>query len=263
MLNMERKKFLLIILLSFAILLTTLACGAMNRATQPTAKTDPGLSQQLPPYSGLKARVAVANFKWGVGKGGGKTTIRGAGDEPITIEHQTSCMNGLRDMLTTVLVQSGRYKVLERGELGAIQEEMALTGKGYADSSGIKKGSIKGADLLVTAAITGWDPGTSGIGGNVGIPIPFGRSNIGVGFKKSSLAMDIRILDTATSEVLAATRVEGEAKDFGISTGSSAFPLSGSLGIYAKTPMEKAIRLCIEEAVKYIVSATPQQYCKY
>lgn len=230
-----------------------------------TAKVDPGVSQQqqLPAYNGLKARVAVANFKWGVGKDGGKTTIRGASDQPITVEHQSGYMSGLRDMLTTVLVQTGRYKVLERAELGTIQEEMALANKGYTDESGVRKGRIKGADLLITAAITGWDPGTSAIGGKVGMRLPIGRSNIGVSLRKSSLAMDIRILDTSTTEVLAATRVEGEAKDFGISTGGSTFPLSGGLGVYSKTPMEKAIRTCINEAVKYVAASTPSEYYKY
>jgi len=261
---MKRKIFLFFLALAIAIFF--ISCAVGERITQPTARVDTGVapSKQLPPYTGLKARVAVGSFEWKVGGRGGTTTIRGVGDQPIVVEHQSSCMSGLRDMLSTVLVQSGRYRVLERQQLAAIQEEVALTEKGYTEKqSGIKRGQIKGADLLITGAVTGWDPGTSGIGGNVGMRLPFGRSNIGVSLRKSSLAMDIRILDTSTSEVLAATRVEGEAKDFGISTGGNTFPLSGGLGMYAKTPMEKAIRIAIEEAVKYIVSATPQHYCKY
>lgn len=258
---MERKIFLLYLLLSVAVF----SCGAMEKVTQPTAKVDTGVpqQQQMPAYTGPKASIAVGSFKWGVGRGGSTTTIRGVSEQPIVVEQQSGIMSGLRDMLSTVLVQSGRYKVLERAELGAIQEEIALTEKGYTDKSGVQRGKMKGADLLVTAAITGWDPGTSGIGGKVGLRLPFGRSRIGVGFRKSSLAMDIKIFDISTTEVLAATRVEGEAKDFGVSTGASHFPLSGSLGIYAKTPMEKAIRLCINEAVKYIVGTTPPQYYKY
>jgi curli biogenesis system outer membrane secretion channel CsgG len=143
---------------------------------------------------------------------------------------------------------------LERMNVDALKQEMALTGQGYADKSGIKKGGIKGADLLIMAAITGWDPATSGAGGGLGGGV-LGKASALFGaargaFKKSSMAMDIRIVDTRTSEVLAATRVEGGG-------------MGGGLGGFAKTPMEKAIRTCIYNAVKYITENTPQEYMKY
>lgn len=256
---------------SLFLSLSTLAVlgGCMEQYVQPTARVDTGLAQQLPPYSGPKARVTVAKFEWKAGGRGATTTIRGMGQRDITIsEEQTNAMSGLRDMLTTTLVQSGRYKVLERQELGSIKEEIALGEEGYAEKkSAIKKGGIKGADLMVVAAITGWEPGTSGGGGGVGV---FGGGALGGvlgAFSKSSLAMDIRIIDTSSTEVLAATRIEGEAKDVNLGalvggiTGHVG--LVGGLSMYAKTPMEKAIRIAIEEAVKYIVAATPPEYMKH
>lgn len=258
------KTFL--ILLSLVILVFLTGC---EQYVQPTAKVDTGLAQQLPPYSGPKARVAVAKFDWKVGTRGGTTTIRGLGRRDITVTHErTGVMTGLRDMLTTVLVQSGRYRVLERQELGSIKEEIALGEEGYAEkSSAIKKGKIKGADLLVVAAITGWEPGTSGTGAGIGLGTKGFLGGVLGSMKKSSLAMDIRIIDTSTSEVLAATRVEGEARD--VNLGVLAGALIGDVGLgaglstYAKTPMEKAIRTAINEAVKYIVSATPPEYFKH
>lgn len=144
-------------ILLLAITVSLIGCGAMQQYTQPTAKVDTGLAQELPPYTGPKARIAVASFDWKVGAGGGTTTIRGMGDQPITITQQEAAyMGGLRDMLTTVLIQSGRYRVLEREQLGAIQEEIALGERGYAEKgTAVKRGKIKGADLLVVAAVTG------------------------------------------------------------------------------------------------------------
>ena len=90
---------------------------------------------------------------------------------------------------------------------------------------------------------------------------------IGASVRKSTMAMDIRIIDTATSEVLAATRVEGEATD--VSLGFLAggivgdVGLAGGLGTYAKTPMEKAIRTCLYEAAKYVIDNTPREYFKH
>ncbi|MBN1828014.1 MAG: hypothetical protein JW884_02565 [Deltaproteobacteria bacterium] len=248
-------------------------CGAMEKMVEPTAKTDEGAALDLPPYDGPRARAAVADFEWKVGGGSSSTTISGFGASPITIKssHNEGYAQGLRDMLTTTMVQSKRYRVLERQNLSSLQQEMALTGQGYTDKSGATKGKIKGADLLIMGAITGWDPGSSGGGGGIGGGL-LGTATavmgaVGGAFKKSSMAMDIRIVDTNTSEVLAATRVEGVAKDVnlgalaGIAGGSGG--MGGGLSGFAKTPMEKAIRTCMYNAVKFIAENTPKQYMKY
>jgi len=80
------------------------------------------------------------------------------------------------------------------------------------------------------------------------------------GLKKSHIAVDLRVVDARTSRIVAATSVEGEAKDTslgGLLVGSSA---AGGLGGYSKTSMEKAVRIALGEAVKFIVTKTPQNY---
>jgi curli biogenesis system outer membrane secretion channel CsgG len=261
-------------IIALLVTLTVLATwGCMESMVKPEAKTDTGEAMGLSPYSGPKARVAVADFEWKV-DGSGSTTTIGMGGQTIQISHsqQTGYTTGLRDMLTTAMVQTNRYRVLERQNLGSLQQEMALGSSGYTDQSGIKKGAIKGADLLVMGAVTGWEPGTSGGGGGLGGGGMLGKATAIFGaakgaYSKSSMAMDIRIVDTATSEVLAATRVEGVAKDvnlggfLGTLGGSGA--MAGGLGGYAKTPMEKAIRTCLYNATRYITDNTPQQYMKH
>ncbi len=76
--------------------------------------------------------------------------------------------------------------------------------------------------------------------------------------------MDIRIVDTQASEVLAATRVEGVAKDVNLGAALAGFGgsggMGGGLGGCAKTPMEKAIRTCLYNATRFITENTPQAY---
>ncbi|MFH1624379.1 MAG: CsgG/HfaB family protein, partial [Pseudomonadota bacterium] len=153
----------------FALVVLFITAGCMEGLVKPTAKTDTGEEMQLPPYSGPKAKVAVADFEWKVGGSGSTTKITGLGQD-ISVSHSTNrgYSTGLRDMLTTAMVQSKRYRVLERQNLGALKQEMSLSQQGYADKSGIQKGGIKGADLLIMGAITGWDPATSGVGGGLG-----------------------------------------------------------------------------------------------
>ena len=259
-----------LVILAGMILLVTWGC--MESLVKPEAKTDTGAEMGLPPYNGPKARVAVADFEWKVGGSDSSTKI-GIGGQTIEISHseRSGYTTGLRDMLTTALVQSKRYRVLERQNIGSLKQEMALGSSGYTDKSGIQKGGIKGADLLVMGAITGWEPGTSGGGGGIGGGM-LGKATALFGavrgaYKKSSMAMDLRIVDTHTSEVLAATRVEGVAKDVNLGGFIGAFGgsggMAGGLGGFAKTPMEKAIRTCLYNATKYIVENTPQQYMKY
>jgi len=219
-------------------------------AIEPTAKVDTG-EGQLPPYSGPKASTAVAKFDWKAG-----------------YDYRHGEPTGLRDMMSTVLVQSKRFRVLERQEFGSIKDEIGLSEEGYTEQQTAKKrGKVKGADLLIVAAVTGWDPGTSGTSGGIGIGGWRGLGGIIGGIKKSSMAMDIRIIDTETSEILAATRVEGEATDFNLGGFGGGIigsvGLAGGLSTYSKTPMEKAIRVCIYEAVKYIADNTPGEYFKY
>lgn len=221
---------------------------------QPTAQVDntAGVAP-LPPYSGPKARIAVADFEVKAAK--------------ATFE----IGSGLREMLTTALINSNRFSVLERQALSAVMQEQELSASGAADAGGgPQRGKIKTADLIVTAAVTEFEPqasgGRAGIGGGGGVGSGILGGLLGAALNKAHMALDIRIVDTSTSEVLAATRVQGQASDIagGIMAGFfGSWGLGGGLSVYANTPMEKAIRVCIIEAVRYISQTTPANYYKY
>jgi curli biogenesis system outer membrane secretion channel CsgG len=63
------------------------------------------------------------------------------------------------------------------------------------------------------------------------------------------MAIDVRVIDTRTSRIVAATSVEGSAADIsglgalGGNVGGEA--LGGALGGWSNTPTEKALRICI------------------
>lgn len=241
--------------------------GCLESMVKPEANVDTGIETQLPPYSGPRAKVAVTDFDWNVGTS--QTTIGIAGTSvSFSSSEYAGISEGLKDMLTTALVQSKRYRVLERQNIDSVKSEIGLQEDGFTDATGIKRGAIRGADIAVIASVTGFDPGTSGTSGKIG-GLLGGKASalmgaVSGGYNKSTMAMDIRIVDAATTEVLAATRVEGVAKDINVGAALGALTgggnLSGSLGGYARTPMEKAIRSCIYEATKYIVENTPGEY---
>lgn len=217
-------------------------------ATGPTAKVTstggPTIEQALlEPYNGPKARIAVAKF---VDK-----TAKGLGE----------IGQGMADMLATALFNTNRFIVLERSTLDEILAEQDLAASGRVKKeAAVPSGLIESAELLVTGAITEFEPGAAAAGAGGGM----GAYLLGA-LKASHIALDVRIIDTKTSRIVAATSVEGKAKDFtlgglllsGVSVGGVA------LGGYSKTPVEKAIRIALGEAVKFIVSQTPAQYFHY
>lgn len=220
------------------------SCAPIEPTARVTSGGGPGIAEaQAIPYNGPKARITVSKFIDKSAKGYGQIG------------------EGMTDMLTTALFNSNRFIVLERGELGEVLREQDLGSSGR-----IKKGTeaaigeIEGAELLVVGAITEFEPNAGGVGGG----IMGGVIGAGIGVKTAHIAIDIRVIDAKTSRILAAQSVEGKAKDVGglaaIAVGG---PLAVGFGAFAKTPMEKAIRVCLQTAINFIAQQTPAQYYHY
>jgi curli biogenesis system outer membrane secretion channel CsgG len=243
------KRSLFIILCFFCVAGLT-GCASMR---EPSAQVDNNAGTlPLPPYSGPKARIAVADFD-----------IKAA-------KAQQSIGTGLREMLITSLVNSNRFSVVERQALKAAMQEQELAASGASAPGGPKRGNIKTADLIITAAVTEFEPHS--VGGNAGIIGGRSIESVLIGgiiagsMNKAHMALDIRVIDASTSEILTSTRVQGKASDFAGGFGIAVFgvgALGPGLGGYANTPMEKAIRVCIIEAVKYVAMTVPATYFKY
>jgi len=218
----------------------------INQATQESAH-------------GPKARIAVAKFLDKSGKG----QAAGIG-------------SGMADMLATSLFQTGRYIVLERQNLQDVLSEQDLGASGrIRPDTAAAIGQVEGAEILVTGNITEFEAATSGGQGGLGVSGQdvtgdkrslanklFGSvvGKLGGAFQSSHLAIDMRLVDTRTGRVVAAASVKGEANDISGLGSAAGSGLAGDLSGYAKTPMEKAIRLAIQEAVQFVVAQTPAQY---
>ncbi len=236
--------FILILLLLFAF-----SCTEISTNVQSSGPT----VNQVVKYQGPKARIAVASFRCKASK-----CYEGIGD-------------GLADMLTTALFQTGKFIVLERGEgLEALKEELNLSNSEYVEKGkGAKKGLMEGADILVIGAITAFEPNASGVKGGIGggpLKVPFLGGVFGKK-KEAYIAADIRLVDVRTGRIINATKVEGKASSWGIGGGAGTIigsvALGGALGVYKNTPMEKAVRVMLENAVNSISQMVPENYFRY
>jgi len=157
---------------------------------------------------------------------------------------------GATDMLITALVRSRQFKVLDRSNLGNFMNELQLQNEDrLAYGEGPKIGEMTGADYVIKGAITEYqvDKNTGGLGISI--------ANVGGSTEKAtaSTAIDIRVVDTTTGEVVWARSLKDEIE--GKKVGLQAFSFMGNNIVEFETGKGKqevinlVVRSLLEEAV--------------
>ena len=155
----------------------------------------------------------------------------------------------LQDMLASELANTKAFQVLERKEINAVLGEQDLGASGRIDpKTRAKMGKIKGAKYLVAGTVSAFEHNTSGGGGGISI----GGFSIGGKKDKAYMAVDLKVIDTETGEIVDNRTVEASSESTGLNFGAHLGILSGNLGKYDKTPVGKAIRACIIEISEYL-----------
>lgn len=215
---------------SFLLLLTILLLPQLA-FSQP--KQAPPPVQQMPVYYGPKKRIAVLPFE---------EKVAGAA-------YRIGW--GLSEMTITALVNTNRFVVVERGELDAVLAEQNLGVQGYVrPGTEAKVGKLLGAQLLLKGAITEFQD-THSSGGVAGV---IGGVLGGVSSSKAKLAIDIRLIDTTTGEIIASQRAEGNTSSTGLGLAGvvGGIPMAG--GFQTSKDMEAAARRAIEEIVATVIN---------
>jgi len=115
---------------------------------------------------------------------------------------------------------------------------------------------------MISGAVTEFESDARGGGLSIGVPnVPM---TLGVQSKAAHMAIDVRVVDVTSGRILATSRIAGEARSVGASVGANisahGVTMPATLGGFANTPMEQAIRDCIDKAAAYVVANTPRQY---
>lgn len=243
-------------LAALCILLAVLAgCASTNGASSGTAPP-PGigaasglpaanLQAALLPPGGPKKRIAVAKFD----AAGAFMAHYGGWD----------IGGGLAAQLTTALVNSGHFIVVERAELTPVlrEQEMAMQ-KIVSKETAAQVGRVLGAQLLVAGSVTEFDQRAGGgrlrLGGATGI---FGGALMGES-TNGVVGMDVRVIDTTTGQVVQSHRVEATTSQRGISADINVQQVVFGGDAFDKTVLGQATRQAIEEAVMFIIQSTEQ-----
>jgi len=215
------------VLLLTTVLLVLSGCASTTTATVVSSSGGPTIQQaQQEPYAGVKKRIAVKAFEF--------KAARGSGD----------IGRGMSDMLSNALFNSNRFIVLERENIKEViqEQDFGATGRVKRETAA-PIGEIEGAELIIRGAVSEFEPKCKG------------GALLIVAAQQACVTINLRIVDAKTGRVVNATTVEGRSDTAGVGLVFATNTLPIGLGGWAKTPMETAIRNCIETAVRHIASS--------
>jgi curli biogenesis system outer membrane secretion channel CsgG len=162
----------------------------------------------------------------------------------------------LADMLTNELVATKAFTTVERNKLQSVlgEQNLAVSGR-VAPAAAAKIGKVTGAEYLVTGTVSAFEEETSGSDGG----LSFGGFKIGGKKETAYLAVDLRVIDTSTGEIVDSRTVEGRSESGGFKLDLNKWGMDGSLGQESKTPIGKAIRSAIIESSDYLECSMVKQ----
>jgi curli biogenesis system outer membrane secretion channel CsgG len=150
--------------------------------------------------AGDKPRIAVLEIK---NKADNQSWWHGGGE-------------AAQDVFVTELVKSGKFSVIERERLNAIMQEKGLNLSGDIDpATAMQIGKLLGADYMLAGSVTeyGEDSAEAHGRGVRGLP------GFGVGKKNFTAAIDARIFNVSTGEIVWADSARHEDSSVKVSVG--------------------------------------------
>lgn len=194
-----------------------------------------------PHYEGVKKRLAVLELRNKV-----KTPIP---------NKAWKIGDGLTEMLTTELFKTNRFIMVERAALAEIVREQELGQTGLVrKETAAKVGQLLGAQLLVTGAVTEFEAVSSGGGGG----LSFAGFALSLKTKSAHVAVDIRLVDASTGQILKSTNAEAKAEETALGFAAQVEGVTFGSDAFHKTPLGKATREAIHKAVMFIIREMEQ-----
>lgn len=167
---------------------------------------------------------------------------------------------GMGAMLTTALVESKRFLVVERAQLQQILTELQLKGEGVVSKdTGPELQQLHGAQIFIFGAVTEFGDAFkgSGLSGSISaVPNAKNAESGSVSREKTAgkIKMDIRVVDATTGAVLTSFVVEEAIINKAIDISADAGQYSVGGNRFMQTPIGEAARKAITKAVQQIAS---------
>jgi curli biogenesis system outer membrane secretion channel CsgG len=213
---------IIFILISFFLM----SCSGVEQVIHPDEKpslpTWPTYEQILKEdYKGPKARVVLIKFM----------------DKSTNDKETNQAGVGITEMLRNALLATNRYIVQVRKS-----SDDLIKGQEIGEDGPTKKGEE--IDLLVEGMIKEFRHGIAGAGDEKGA---------------SCVTLHVTVTNPNINQILDSRRMRGKTADFEGVSKKGGGKLPDVFKDFSRTPMEKAIRITIEESASFIVAKTPPE----
>jgi len=171
---------------------------------------------------------------------------------------------GIADMIVTDLVKDGTYSVIERKQLDTILAEQNFSNSDRANpASAAKIGKVLGINAIVVGSITqfGMEDKSLNLGGLGGGWGGWGAGRVGTKKGKASVAIDARVVDVNTGEIVAVGTGKGISSRSGLLLGGGGGG-SGGYGAggidmgssnFQETILGEATRAAVNDLVSQLI----------
>lgn len=214
------------------------------------------------PEAGQKVRVAVMDLSGSALRMQTTTAPGGHSQQPGTTTTVTVALpppaefaRGLTEALTTILVGTKRFTVLERSAMQQIEQEQALGQTRTTKETAIQLGAMLGAEALITGDITAFTFNRSSVGGSI--------TNLVKGLSAAAervtaeVVIDLRLIDATSGQVLASASGRGKASQAGIAADLIKDETNYGSDANLTTPLGKASRQALSEGVRVLLATMP------
>lgn len=158
---------------------------------------------------------------------------------------------GLAEMLTSELSKTGQFIVIERQALGDIVKEQELGQSGLIrGETAARTGQILGAQIVVRGAVTEFEERAGGGGAGIRFPGFGAEGSVTTGH----VALDIRLIDASTSQVIASHNAARSVPAAGGGIGARAGNVTFGGDAYFQTPIGQATRAAMDDALRFIMA---------
>jgi curli biogenesis system outer membrane secretion channel CsgG len=190
----------------FALLLAAFSVPSFSQTATPTpaAPAASAATTAAAPSGGRKKRVAVFDFDYATVQ----TYSAAAFGSNVDVGR------GIADLTVKYLVQDGTYSVIDRKAMDKILAEQNFSNSDRANpTSAAKLGKLLGVDAIIVGSVTqfGNDTKNTNVGGGGGGWGGFGVGGFGHKKSKAIVAVDSRIINIDTAEIMAVAEGKGES----------------------------------------------------
>jgi curli biogenesis system outer membrane secretion channel CsgG len=221
---------------------------------------------QMPSFTGPKKRLAVMDMEVKVGSQPGVVTAivpqpvnpASLSTTAIDLPLPPDFGQGLTEMMTTSLFNTNRFILLERKAIADIQSELQLASTGLMNpDTGGKPGNLLGAQAIIRGAVTefSYKRTQTNSSTTLGRAVDLHRTST-----DAFLALDIRIFDAATGQILDSVHADGRAKS---SQNEANVEIRRDNrvggGSFSSSPLGAAAREAIDKAAKFICDRMESQ----